>query len=97
MTKTTVEWKREEDRILETFKNYLQTTYDGHYAYADGSHTIDHIAARGSNILEGFCVGNIMKYVDRRKSPSDLYKAMHYIMFLLYYLHLHERTDGDES
>lgn len=49
------------------------------------------------NVFEGFCIGNIHKYVGRYKNKdglSDLYKARHYLDMLINYYQSDERGRG---
>ena len=80
------DYKYNEGDILARLKEYIDSTYDGHYSknifqatefIIDGGHG------------EGFCIGNIMKYAQRYgkkngKDKKDLLKVLHYGIIALY-------------
>lgn len=87
----TIEYKYNEDRILEEIKRYINSTYDGHYSknkYQATEFIID--GGHGT----GFCIGNILKYAQRYgmkgdsdDSRNDLLKVIHYAIIQL---HVHD-------
>jgi len=89
-------WKFNEDKILKQLEEYLKSTYNQHYVdRSSGSNdqTIDKIK---HNRREGFCAGNVTKYIDRydtKGTPrADLFKVLHYTMLLINHLNLIENN-----
>ena len=80
-----VNYKFREDITLAELKDYIDGTYDQHYAKGKYQAT-DMIVDAGFG--EGFCVGNIMKYAMRYGKKDDkkkeLLKIIHYAMIALY-------------
>jgi len=80
-----VNYKFREDITLAELKDYIDSTYDQHYAKGKYQAT-DMIVDAGFG--EGFCVGNIMKYAMRYGKKDDkkkeLLKIIHYAMIALY-------------
>jgi hypothetical protein len=79
-------YKFNEDKILETIGQHIDTTYNQHYANGKYQAT-DMILDAGHG--EGFCIGNIMKYAMRYgkkqgKNSKDLLKIIHYAIIALY-------------
>ena len=79
-------YKFNEDKILNEVKAYIGNTYDQHYANGKYQAT-DIILDTGHG--EGFCLGNIMKYAMRYgkkngKNNADLLKIIHYAIIALY-------------
>ena len=78
------------EEILVDFETHLRSTYGGHYDQrTDGKQTIEIV--RDLGFLKGFCGANIYKYLDRfgnkdGMNPVDIYKIMHYCVFLLWAL-----------
>ena len=75
-----MEYKFNEDIILEVAKVYIDETYSEHYASGKYQAT-DLIVDAGHG--EGFCMGNIMKYAMRYgkkygRNKIDLLKLIHY-------------------
>ena len=84
---TDPKWKYMEEQILQEIREYVASTYGAHYVGSDNVQAIDLIAAKGH--LEGFAVGNVIKYGSRYGSkgghnPDDLMKVIHYAMFALW-------------
>lgn len=80
-----MKYKYSEDKALEWFKAYLDSTYQGHYSKGDIQPT-ELIFA--SNHGEGFCIGNMIKYASRwgkknGKNLNDLFKVIHYAIILI--------------
>ena len=72
-------WKYNEDKILKQLEEYIASTYNQHYVdgtTSDKQQTIDKIK---HNRREGFCAGNVTKYIDRYDSKgtprADLFKV----------------------
>ena len=83
-----IEYKYNEDKILETIKTYIDDTYGQHYSqnkYQATEFIID--SGHGT----GFCIGNVLKYAQRygRKGNKedgrkDLLKVIHYAIIQLH-------------
>ena len=97
----TIPWKYNEDKILKDVKDYVTSTYHGHYCgdsdgYAD-IQTIDLMAAK--KLAAGFCQANILKYGSRYgdkdgRNKRDLMKVIHYAMLLLHFDGHYTRKDN---
>ena len=79
-------YKFNEDKILNELKAYVGNTYDQHYANGKYQAT-DIILDTGHG--EGFCLGNIMKYAMRYgkkngKNNADLLKIIHYAIIAIH-------------
>ena len=84
--------KYHENEILEDIKDYVSSTYNGHYT--GNKHefrnvqTIDLMASR--DLASDFCQANILKYGSRYgskdgRNKKDLLKVIHYAMLLLHF------------
>jgi K+-transporting ATPase A subunit len=87
-------YKFNEDKILNTIKSYIGNTYNQHYANGKYQAT-DMIVDSGHG--EGFCMGNIMKYAMRYgkkegHNDTDLYKIVHYAIIAI---HLNDKEQDD--
>lgn len=87
-------WKYNEDKILKELKEYISSTYSQHYVDESNGvkqQTLDKIKY---NRREGFCAGNVTKYIDRYDSKgtprADLFKVLHYTILLINHLNLIE-------
>lgn len=88
-----------ENQVLGRAAEYISSTYKKHYAQGSIQAT-EFINANGFG--EGFCLGNIIKYVQRygKKGKSymdrerDLFKIIHYAVILLHEL---EQTEGKKK
>ena len=87
-------WKYNEDKILKQLEEYIASTYRQHYVDRTGGgkeQTLDKIK---HNRREGFCAGNVTKYIDRydtKGTPrADLFKVLHYTILLINHLNLVE-------
>lgn len=81
-------FKYNEDVILEELRQYIADTYCQHYSEGeDGIQTLDLIAACGDG--EPFCRSNILKYASRydKKGSArrDIMKVMHYAILLMHF------------
>ena len=79
------QYKFNEDKILQTIKEHIDSTYTEHYAKNKYQAT-DIVVDSGHG--EGFCLGNIIKYAIRYgkkegKNPQDLLKIIHYAIIAL--------------
>ena len=89
-----MEYKFKEDEYLIESQEYIDTTYEEHYAQNKYQAT-DVIIDAGHGL--GFCMGNIFKYAKRYGlkngySRSDLLKILHYTIIALY---VHDREIGN--
>ena len=89
-----MEYKFKEDEYLIESQEYIDTTYEEHYAQNKYQAT-DVIIDAGHGL--GFCIGNIFKYAKRYGlksgySRSDLLKILHYTIIALY---VHDREIGN--
>ena len=94
-------WKYNEDKILKDIRDYVTSTYHGHYCgdsvgYSD-IQTIDLMAAK--KLAAGFCQANILKYGSRYgdkdgRNKRDLMKVIHYAMLLLHFDGHYTRQDN---
>ena len=84
--------KYHENEILEDIKEYVSSTYNGHYTGTKHEYrnvqTLDLMASR--DLASTFCQANILKYGSRYgskdgKSKKDLLKVIHYAMLLLHF------------
>ena len=85
MSKRIIKYKYLEDEILDKVKDYIDGTYNQHYAKGKYQAT-DMILDTGHG--EGFCMGNILKYAMRYgkkdgKNRDDLYKIIHYAIIAI--------------
>ena len=87
-------WKYNEDKILKQLEEYIASTYNQHYVDDTTSGTQQTIDKIKYNRREGFCAGNVTKYIDRYDSKgtprSDLFKVLHYTILLINHLNLIE-------
>lgn len=78
-------YKFNEDKILKEIKQYIDSTYDQHYASGKYQAT-DMIIDAGHG--ESFSIGNIMKYAMRcgkkDEKRKELMKIIHYAIIALY-------------
>ena len=91
-----VDYKFGEDKYLEELKEYIDSTYQGHYA-TNKFQSTEVIIARGHGT--GFCMGNVDKYANRygkkgtrEDARKDLLKVIHYALLQL---HVHD-SEGQE-
>lgn len=87
-----MKWKYNEEDIIKDIREYVITTYNGHYCGDEKNYndiqTIDLMAAKG--LAAAFCQANILKYGSRYgakdgRSKRDLMKVIHYAMLLLHF------------
>jgi hypothetical protein len=81
-----MQWKYNEDEILNQLRDYIANTYRQHYSAGDDSiQTLDLIEACGDG--EAFCRSNILKYASRydKKGSArmDIMKVLHYAVLLM--------------
>ena len=80
-----IDYKFKEGEILKDIKEYIDNTYDSHYAKTVKQAT-EIIIDQGHGT--GFCMGNILKYAQRYgkkegKNKNDLLKVIHYAIIQL--------------
>lgn len=83
-----IEYKFNENKYIEEFKNYIDKTYNGHYS-SNKFQSTEVIIDRGNGT--GFCMGNVDKYSNRYGKKGerddhrkDLMKILHYALIQLY-------------
>lgn len=83
-----IDYKFNEDVLIQEFKEYIDSTYGQHYA-KDKFQATEFIIDGGHGT--GFCIGNVLKYAQRygKKGTSadarkDLMKVLHYALIGLY-------------
>ena len=78
--------KYNEDELVNEVREYISSTYRGHYSAGDVQ-THDLIDACGD--AEAFCRSNVLKYASRfdRKGTArkDIIKIIHYGLLLLHF------------
>ena len=87
--------KYEEDAGIKDLKDYISSTYSGHYtSEQNNTQTLDLIQSVGD--AESFCRSNAIKYLARYdkkgQAKRDILKAMHYCL-LLYYFSGHTKNE----
>ena len=80
--------KYKEDESIEALKNYISTTYGGHYTSKQNNvQTLDLIESVGD--AESFCRSNAIKYLSRYdkkgQAKRDILKALHYTLLLYHF------------
>ena len=80
--------KYNEDQSIEALKNYISTTYGGHYTSENNNvQTLDLIESVGD--AESFCRSNAIKYLSRYdkkgQAKRDILKALHYSLLLYHF------------
>jgi len=75
-----IDFKFDEDLILADIQQYVEATYDSHYAQTKSYQATEIIIDQGHGT--GFCMGNIMKYAQRYgkkegHNKADLMKVIH--------------------
>jgi len=84
--------KYHEEEILKDIKEYVSSTYNGHYTGTKHEYrnvqTLDLMASR--DLASTFCQANILKYGSRYgskdgRNKKDLMKVIHYAMLLLHF------------
>ena len=80
--------KYKEDESIEALKNYISTTYGGHYTSKENNvQTHDLIESVGD--AESFCRSNAIKYLSRYdkkgQAKRDILKALHYSLLLYHF------------
>ena len=83
-----IEYKFREDELVNELMDYIDSTYEGHYARNKFQATEFIIDADHG---KGFMIGNVMKYAQRYgkkgsmdDARKDLMKVLHYALIALY-------------
>ena len=79
-----MDYKFNEDKALEFIKEYIDKTYEQHYASGNIQATEFIFDSQHG---AGFCIGNIIKYAQRYgkkngQNPDYLLKIIHYAVML---------------
>ena len=82
----TIEYKFNENVIVNDIMDYVNKTYDSHYAQTKNYQATEIIIDQGHGT--GFCMGNILKYAQRYgkkegRNKADLMKVIHYAVIQL--------------
>lgn len=90
-----INYRYNEDEILDDIKHYIDATYSQHYS-RNRFQASEFIIDSGHGM--GFFVGNILKYAQRygKKNGSnrdDLMKTLHYTIMAI---HQHDLNDDDD-
>ena len=80
--------KYKEDESIQALKDYISTTYGGHYTSDNNNvQTLDLIESVGD--AESFCRSNAIKYLSRYEKKGqakrDILKALHYSLLLYHF------------
>ena len=82
----TIDYKFKENIIVNDIMDYVNKTYDSHYAKTKNYQATEIIIDQGHGT--GFCMGNILKYAQRYgkkegRNKNDLMKVIHYAIIQL--------------
>ena len=80
------EYKFKENIIVNDVMDYINKTYDSHYAKTKNYQATEIIIDQGHGT--GFCMGNILKYAQRYgkkegRNKNDLMNVIHYAIIQL--------------
>ena len=94
-----IEYKRNEDKILQGIKQYIDSTYSAHYSSDSGRDVVDDWEDMG--IAKEAYLSNMLKYVKRlgKKegwNPRDVMKVIHYSIFMLNELQREDKSNVDD-
>ena len=93
-----INYKFDEDSLIDEFKEYIDSTYDSHYA-SDTFQATEFIIDGGHGT--GFCIGNILKYAQRYGKKGSASDARRDLMKILHYaviqLHVHDKENDSED
>ena len=92
-----IEYKRNEDKIIREIQEYVDKTYSLHYAGSNNRDVVDDWEDCG--IAKEAFQSNIIKYAKRfgkkdGDNPKDIMKIIHYCIFLLNEL---QQNDGSQT
>jgi len=81
-----IDYKFKENIIVNDVMDYINKTYDSHYAKTKNYQATEIIIDQGHGT--GFCMGNILKYAQRYgkkegRNKNDLMKVIHYAVIQL--------------
>ena len=81
-----IDYKFKENIIVNDIMDYVNKTYDSHYAKTKNYQATEIIIDQGHGT--GFCMGNILKYAQRYgkkegRNKNDLMKVIHYAIIQL--------------
>ena len=92
-----IDYKFGENKYLQELREYIDSTYQGHYA-TNKFQSTEVIIARGHGT--GFCMGNVDKYANRygkkgtrEDARKDLLKVIHYALLQL---HVHDSEEEEK-
>jgi hypothetical protein len=95
--KTEIQYKFNEDKIIQELQEYINSTYDQHYSKNNFQAT-EFIIDGGHGT--GFCIGNVLKYAQRygkKGTPADarkdLMKVLHYATIAI---NIHDQEHKDQ-
>ena len=82
----TIQYKLSENVIVNDIMDYVNKTYESHYAQTKNYQATEIIIDQGHGT--GFCMGNILKYAQRYgkkegRNKDDLMKVVHYAIIQL--------------
>jgi|TARA_R110000822_G_scaffold42040_2_gene114680 hypothetical protein len=82
----TIQYKFSENVIVNDIMDYVNKTYESHYAQTKNYQATEIIIDQGHGT--GFCMGNILKYAQRYgkkegRNKDDLLKVIHYAIIQL--------------
>ena len=85
LVEPTLDYKFNEDEIIDELQKYIDSTYEGHYS-KNKFQSMEFIVDCGHG--DSFCLGNVIKYAQRYgkkdgKNRKDLLKIMHYAIIAL--------------
>ena len=91
------EYKFNEGQIIKELKQYVDKTYESHYANGVKRQATEIIIDQGHGT--GFCMGNILKYAQRYgkkqgHNKDDLMKVIHYAVIQLSQDHYNKSLDN---
>jgi len=91
-----INYKFNEDALIQNLKEYVDSTYDQHYA-KNKIQTTEFVIDCGHG--EGFTMGNVIKYAQRYgkkngNNRQDILKTLHYALIMLY---VHDLNYGEKN
>ena len=94
------DYKFNEGQIIKELKQYVDKTYESHYANGVKRQATEIIIDQGHGT--GFCMGNILKYAQRYgkkegRNKNDLMKVIHYAIIQLSQDHYKHNYMNDGS
>jgi len=90
-----INYKFDEDKLIEDFKEYIDKTYMGHYS-KNSFQASEFIIDCGHGM--GFFMGNVLKYAQRYGKKdgynrADILKILHYALMAL---HQHDKINKEK-